>query len=51
MVYVFLLLALAGLLVGGVISLWQQKTPRWIPVALAVLALMSLIGAALFAWG
>lgn len=40
-----LLMGLGGLLVGGAISLWQQKTKRWIPVSFGVLAIMSFAAA------
>ncbi|HEY8294708.1 MAG TPA: hypothetical protein VIG41_05170 [Micrococcaceae bacterium] len=43
-----LLMALGGLLIGGAITFWQQKTARWVPVAFMVLAAMSLVAAYLF---
>lgn len=46
--YSLLLMALAGLLIGGAYTFYQQKTPRWIPISFAALAAMSLIAAYLF---
>ncbi|MEO6531449.1 MAG: hypothetical protein ABIN10_11850 [Specibacter sp.] len=43
-----LLMGLAGLLIGGAYTFYQQKTARWIPVSLAVLAAMSLVAAYMF---
>ncbi|WP_199921798.1 hypothetical protein [Psychromicrobium lacuslunae] len=43
-----LLMGLGGLLIGGAIAFWQQKTPRWIPIAFGVLAVLALLGAYLF---
>lgn len=39
------LVGLAGLLIGGAIAFWQQKTPRWVPVSFGVLAVLSLLAA------
>lgn len=38
----YLYYALAGLLVGGAIAMWQQKRPWWVTTLFAVLALLSL---------
>ncbi|MDQ0279636.1 hypothetical protein QO003_003939 [Arthrobacter silviterrae] len=46
-----LLMALAGLLIGGAYTFYQQKTPRWIPICFAILAMMSLLAAYLFTLG
>lgn len=46
--YSLLLMALAGLLIGGAYTFHQQKTARWIPVSFAALAVMALIAAYLF---
>ncbi|MGO2540344.1 hypothetical protein ACT3TS_00105 [Specibacter sp. AOP5-B1-6] len=43
-----LLMALAGLLIGGAYTFYQQKTARWIPISFALLAVMSLVAAYLF---
>lgn len=43
--YSLLLMALAGLLIGGAYTFYQQKTARWIPISFAALAAMSLIAA------
>lgn len=43
-----LLMGLAGLLIGGAYTFYQQKTARWIPISFAVLALMSLVAAYMF---
>lgn len=43
-----LLMALAGLLIGGAYTFFQQKTARWIPISFALLAVMSLVAAYLF---
>lgn len=43
--YSLLLMALAGLLIGGAYTFYQQKTPRWIPISFAALAALSLIAA------
>lgn len=43
-----LLMALAGLLIGGSYTFYQQKTARWIPISFALLAVMSLVAAYLF---
>ena len=43
-----LLMGLAGLLIGGAYTFYQQKTARWIPISFAVLAVMSLVAAYLF---
>ncbi|ABY22485.1 hypothetical membrane protein [Renibacterium salmoninarum ATCC 33209] len=43
-----LLMGLGGLMIGGVIAFWQQKAPRWVPIAFAVVAVMSLVAAYLF---
>ncbi|MEO8220062.1 MAG: hypothetical protein ABI563_04685 [Specibacter sp.] len=43
-----LLMGLAGLLIGGAYTFYQQKTARWIPVSFAVLAVMSLVAAYMF---
>lgn len=43
--YSLLLMALAGLLIGGAYTFYHQKTPRWIPISFAALAAMSLIAA------
>ena len=40
-----LLLALAGLLVGGALSFRQQRKPLWIQIGFCVLAAMSLLAA------
>ncbi|UGT64806.1 hypothetical protein [Nocardia asteroides] len=44
---VLLLLALAGFLLGGAITLW--KTTRWMAVSLGVCAVLAGVGA--FVWG
>ena len=41
-------MGLAGLLIGGAYTFYQQKTARWIPVSFAFLAAMALIAAFLF---
>ena len=46
--YSLLLMALAGVLIGGTYTFYQQKTARWIPICSAALAVMSLIAAYLF---
>ncbi|WP_181419826.1 hypothetical protein [Arthrobacter psychrolactophilus] len=43
-----LLMALAGLLIGGAYTFFQQKSARWIPISFAVLAIMSLVAAYMF---
>ncbi|MDO5752165.1 MULTISPECIES: hypothetical protein [unclassified Arthrobacter] len=43
-----LLMGLAGLLIGGAYTFYQQKTARWIPVSFLFLAAMSLVAAFLF---
>ncbi len=43
-----LLMALAGLLIGGAYTFFQQKSARWIPISFAVLAVMSLVAAYMF---
>ena len=43
--YSLLLMALAGLLIGGAYTFHQQKTARWIPVSFVFLAVMSLLAA------
>ncbi len=43
-----LLMGLAGLLIGGAYTFYQQKTPRWIPVSFLLLAVMALVAAFLF---
>ena len=43
-----LLMALAGLLIGGAYTFFQQKSARWIPISLSVLAVMSLVAAYMF---
>ncbi|MDJ0317707.1 hypothetical protein [Arthrobacter antibioticus] len=43
-----LLMGLAGLLIGGAYTFYQQKTPRWIPISFALLAVMSLVAAYMF---
>lgn len=43
-----LLMGLAGLLIGGAYTFYQQKTARWIPICFAVLAVMSLVAAYMF---
>lgn len=43
--YSLLLMGLGGLLIGGAITFWQQKTARWIPISFVVLAVMSLLAA------
>ncbi|WP_165788152.1 hypothetical protein [Arthrobacter glacialis] len=43
-----LLMGLAGLLIGGAYTFYQQKTARWIPISFAVLAVMSLVAAYMF---
>lgn len=43
-----LLMALAGLLIGGAYTFYQQKTPRWIPIGFIVVAVMALVAAYLF---
>ena len=40
-----LLMALAGLLVGGALSFRQQGKPLWIQIGFCVLAAMSLLAA------
>lgn len=40
-----LLMGLAGLLIGGAYTFYQQKTARWIPVSFGLLAVMSLVAA------
>ncbi|WP_172804235.1 hypothetical protein [Arthrobacter sp. QXT-31] len=40
-----LLMALAGLLVGGALSFRQQRRPLWIQIGFCVLAAMSLLAA------
>ena len=39
------LMGLAGLLVGGALSLKQQKAPRWISIVFYILAGMALLAA------
>ncbi|WP_309073612.1 hypothetical protein [Paenarthrobacter sp.] len=46
-----LLMALAGLLIGGGISFHQQKKPRWVSICFYVLAGMSLLAAYLLTLG
>ncbi len=43
-----LLMGLAGLLIGGAYTFYQQKSARWIPYSFAFLAVMSLVAAYLF---
>jgi hypothetical protein len=43
-----LLMALAGLLIGGAYTFFQQKSARWIPISFALLAVMSLVAAYMF---
>ncbi|WP_269939131.1 hypothetical protein [Arthrobacter sp. HY1533] len=43
-----LLMGLAGLLIGGAYTFYQQKTARWIPISFVLLAVMSLVAAYLF---
>ncbi|SEE55704.1 hypothetical protein SAMN04489740_1738 [Arthrobacter alpinus] len=43
-----LLMALAGLLIGGAYTFYQQKSARWIPIGFALLAVMSLVAAFMF---
>jgi hypothetical protein len=43
--YSLLLMGLGGLLIGGAYTFYQQKTPRWIPVSFAILAVLSLVAA------
>ncbi|WP_204247114.1 hypothetical protein [Arthrobacter alpinus] len=43
-----LLMALAGLLIGGAYTFYQQKSARWIPISFALLAVMSLVAAFMF---
>ncbi|MDD0857428.1 hypothetical protein NHF46_05880 [Arthrobacter alpinus] len=43
--YSLLLMALAGLLIGGCYTFYQQKAARWIPICFAALAAMSLVAA------
>lgn len=43
-----LLMGLAGLLIGGAYTFYQQKTARWIPIGFVLLAVMSLVAAYLF---
>ncbi|WP_164520354.1 hypothetical protein [Specibacter cremeus] len=45
-----LLMALAGLLIGGAYTFYQQKTPRWIPIGFAFLAVLSLLAAYLMTY-
>lgn len=40
-----LLMALAGLLIGGAISLWKQDFPRWVPIGIGLSAILSLVAA------
>ncbi|WP_427017020.1 hypothetical protein ACQCSX_20370 [Pseudarthrobacter sp. P1] len=39
------LMGLAGLLIGGAYTFFQQKKPRWIPISFALLAAMALVAA------
>lgn len=43
-----LLMALAGLLIGGAYTFYQQKTARWVPIGFIVVAVMALVAAYLF---
>ncbi|MFQ4148433.1 hypothetical protein AAGW05_07010 [Arthrobacter sp. LAPM80] len=43
-----LLMGLAGLLIGGAYTFYQQKSARWIPVSFVLLAAMSLVAAYMF---
>lgn len=43
-----LLMGLAGLLIGGAYTFYQQKSARWIPISFAALAVMALVAAYLF---
>ena len=43
-----LLMGLAGLLIGGCYTFYQQKSPRWIPISFAFLAVLALLAAYLF---
>lgn len=43
--YSLLLMGLAGLLIGGAYTFYQQKFARWLPIAFIVLAAMALVGA------
>ncbi|WP_425863482.1 hypothetical protein [Arthrobacter sp. TWP1-1] len=43
-----LLMGLAGLLIGGAYTFFQQKSARWIPISFALLAVMSLVAAYMF---
>lgn len=38
-----LLIALGGLLVGGSYSVYQQKGPKWLMIAFAVLGVMAIV--------
>lgn len=40
-----LLLALGGILLGGVWSLHRQKAPVWVRIAFAILAVLAIIAA------
>jgi hypothetical protein len=42
------LMGVAGLLIGGAYTFFQQKKPRWIPISFALLAAMALLAAYLF---
>lgn len=44
-----LLVAFGGLLLGGTWSLWKQKAPLWLTIAVAVCAVMAVVAGFLLA--